>query len=436
MIRPFRRRLFYVLLLCAGGCGPRPDPARLDAIAEQYVKTVLALGRHDAGEVDAYYGPATWRAEADSAAPVPLPQLASRAESLATVAGKVAIGKADEMVRLRQRFLIRQLRAVAARARLMSGDTLTFDDESRALYDVVAPPLADSTLDRTLAELDRLIPGEGSLTDRWIRYQEQFRIPADRVDTVFRAALAECRGRTFRHLVLPDSESFAIEYVKGVSWAGYNWYQGGLRSLIQVNLDQPIYIERAVDLAAHEGYPGHHVYNLMLEHELVRKRGWVEYTVYPLFAPQSLMAEGTAVVGPDVAFGPGEKVAFEQRVLFPLAGLDTSRARPYREILRLTERLGGAQSEAARRYLDRRMSRDSTIAWVMRYRLYSRDRAERSVKFMEKYRSYVVNYSVGADLVRGWLNRQAGDDPEARWTAFRRLLASPRLPADLQDDTD
>jgi hypothetical protein len=436
MIRPFRRRLLLVLFVFAGACAPRPEPARLDAIAEQYVKTVLALGRHDAGEVDAYYGPPAWKAEADSAAPASLLQLSSRAESLATAAEKVAIGNADDMVRLRQRFLIRQLRAVAARARVMSGDSLTFDDESRALYDVVAPPLADTTLDRTLADLDRLIPGKGSLTDRWVRYQEQFRIPPDRIDTVFRAALAECRGRTFRHLVLPDSESFVIEYVKGVSWSGYNWYQGGLRSLIQVNVDLPIYIERAVDLAAHEGYPGHHVYNSMLENELVRRRGWVEYTIYPLFAPQSLMAEGTAVVGPDVAFGPGEKVAFEQRVLFPLAGLDTSQARPYREILRLTERLDGVQTEAARRYLDRRMSRDSTIAWIMRYRLYSRDRAERSVRFIEKYRSYVVNYSVGEDMVTEWMGRRAGKEPEARWTAFRELLASPRLPADLRYDTD
>jgi hypothetical protein len=436
MIRRFRRVVLASMLLCAGACAPRSDPARLDAIGEQYVRTVLALGRHDAGEVDAYYGPPAWKADADSAQPIPLAQLADRADSLATAAEELRLGNAEELVQLRQRFLARQLHAVAARARIMAGAKLSFDDESRALYDIVAPPLADSTLDRTLAELDHRIPGTGPLTDRWIRYQEKFRIPPARIDTVFRAAIAECRGRTFKHLVLPDSESFVVEYVKNQPWSGYNWYQGGFRSLIQVNVELPIFIERAIDLAAHEGYPGHHVYNAMLEHELASKRGWVENTVYPLFAPQSLMAEGTAVFGPEIVFTPDEKVAFERDVLYPLAGIDTSGARPYREILKLIARLDAVQTEAARRYLDGRMSRDSAIAWTMKYRLYSRDRAERSIRFAEKYRSYVVNYSAGSDLVRTWVQREAGNDAEARWTAFRRLLATPRLPSDLKPGTD
>ena len=37
-----------------------------------------------------------------------------------------------------------------------------------------------------------------------------------------------------------------------------------------MNTDLPIYIDRAIDLACHEGYPGHHVYNVLLEKNLVR----------------------------------------------------------------------------------------------------------------------------------------------------------------------
>ena len=104
------------------------------------------------------------------------------------------------------------------------------------------------------------------------------------------------------HLALPPGESFTVEYVTGKSWSGYNWYQGDYRSLIQVNTDLPINIDRAIDLACHEGYPGHHVYNVLLEQHLVRERGWIEYSVYPLFSPQSLIAEGTANYGIEVAF--------------------------------------------------------------------------------------------------------------------------------------
>ena len=150
-------------------------------------------------------------------------------------------------------------------------------------------------------------------------------IPPAKLETVFRAAIAECRARTVAHIALPDSEQFRLQFVTNQVWSGYNWYQGKFQSLIQVNTDLPIFIDRAVDLACHEGYPGHHVYNLLLEQHMVQERGWREFSVYPLFSPQSLIAEGTANFGIDVAFPGEERVRFESEKLFPLAGLDPRR---------------------------------------------------------------------------------------------------------------
>ena len=50
--------------------------------------------------------------------------------------------------------------------------------------------------------------------------------------------------------------------------------------------------------------------------------------MYPLFSPQSLIAEGSANFGIDMAFPAAERVAFERDSLFPLAGLDPSLAEP------------------------------------------------------------------------------------------------------------
>ncbi len=151
-----------------------------------------------------------------------------------------------------------------------------------------------------------LLPGGGPLIERYEEFRQDFIIPRERLDAVFRAAIAACRERTLRYVELPADESFDIEYVTDKPWSGYNWYQGGFHSLIQVNTDLPIFIDRAVDLACHEGYPGHHVYNTLLEKHLTRDRGWVEFFVYPLFSPQSLIAEGTANYGIQIAF-PGRE---------------------------------------------------------------------------------------------------------------------------------
>jgi hypothetical protein len=419
-----------------GGCVPRgsgSSAAALDTAAGRYTLLVLQMGRHDADYVDAYFGPADRQAEAERDS-LSLGRIVAVGDSLRAALGERAPRGADEMTTLRHRFLRRQLAALVARARMLQGDTLSFDQESQALYDVVAPPVEEAMLQRAVARLDSLLPGQGPLAERYERFREGFSIPAARVDTVFKTAIAESRARTRAHMALPDSESFTLEFVHDKPWSGYNWYQGRYHSLIQINLDQPIALERVLDVACHEGYPGHHVYNMLLEQALVERRGWQEFTVYPLYSPLSLIAEGTAVVAQDVAFPRAERAEFEQRTLMPLAGMDASRYERYAQVRAAMDSLAGATLESTRSLLEHRLTREEAIAWNMRYALSTRSRAEQQVRFGERYRSYVVNYDVGKRLVRVWLAAHGGDDshPERRWELYQQLLAKPALPEDLR----
>lgn len=421
--------------------GAQSDPMR--PVAERYVKLVLAVGQHDADYVDAFYGPAEWRKAAE-AEPLPLmaidQQAAALEQDLAAQPASPKPGEGGpvasdaELWGLRRQYLARQLAALRARVAMLQGKRLTFDEESRALYDAVAPTLPEAEFEKVLAQLDARLPGEGTLLERYDRFKQAFVIPTARVDRVFREAVRACRDRTLAHMALPPEERFTIEYVTGKSWSGYNWYQGDYKSLIQVNTDLPIYVDRALDLACHEGYPGHHVYNVLLEKHLVRDRGWIEYTVYPLFSPQSLIAEGTANYGIEVAFSAADRLAFERDVLFPLAGLDARRVAEYYDVLALVDRLSYAGNEAARRYIDGGLDRAGAVAWLEKYAMYTTPRAEQRVKFIDQYRSYVINYNLGKDLIRAYVTRRAGRQASAsrQWAEFTALLSSPRLPSGLK----
>jgi hypothetical protein len=166
----------------------------------------------------------------------------------------------------------------------------------------------------------------------------------------------------------------------------------------------------------------------------VKERGWIEFTVYPLFSPQSLIAEGTANFGIEVAFPGKDRIAFEQATLFPLAGLDPARAPEYYEVQALLDDLSYAGNEAARRYLDGRIDRDAAAAWLEKYALMPRDRAAQRVRFFDQYRSYVINYNYGKDLVRRFIESRGGtaSQPGKRWQEFETLLSSPRLPSGLR----
>ncbi len=403
-------------------------------IAESYVRLVLAVGQHDADYVDAYYGPPEWRAEAE-AGKRPLSEIRTEAAALISelAAGSPAPGD-EEILRLRHQYLQRQLQAMVARVDLLSGRKMTFDEESQALYDAVAPTHGAAHFQEILDQLEQAVPGDGPLAARIEAFRQGFVVPPDRLDRVFQTAIDECRRRTLHHIEVPAQESFVVEYVTGKSWSGYNWYKGGFHSLIQVNTDLPIFIDRAIDLACHEGYPGHHVYNSLLEKHLVRDRGWVELSVYPLFSPQSLIAEGTANFGIEVAFPGGERAAFNREQLYPLAGLDPLKAERYAEVQRLLQGLSYAGNEAARRYLDSEIQRQDAEAWLVRYALMSPERAAQRVRFIDQYRSYVINYNLGQDLVRRYIETRGGtaDHPEKRWQEFAKLISSPRLPSGLR----
>jgi hypothetical protein len=61
-------------------------------------------------------------------------------------------------------------------------------------------------------------------------------------------------------------------------------------------------------------------------------------------------------------------------------------------------------------------------------------RAEQRTRFFDEYRSYVINYNLGKDLVKVYIESRGGTDgePARRWQEFLKLLGSPRLPSGLR----
>ena len=402
-----------------------------DAMARDYMLLVLAGGKFDKSLVDAYYGPEALKHQAEDD-PRSLAELITAAEELRDEV--LAMG--DECrPAARCGFLEKQLRALHVRLSMVAGESYDFDRETALIYDSVAPRHDAAYFEATLEKIDALLPGDAPLAERVEAFRQQFVIPPEKLSEVFDTAMAECRSRTLDHLDLPSDENFSIEYVTDKPWSGYNWYQGGAESLIQINTDLPIFIDRAVDLGCHEGYPGHHTYNALLEAELVNRRGWTEFSVYPLFSPQSLIAEGTANYGIQMAFPGRERFEYERDVLMPMAGLPVEQAETYWQLRQLLKELDYAGVEAARRYIGdegvEKFTRGQAEDWLVRFALSSPERAAQRVRFFDAYGGYVINYNHGRDLVADYIERNAATEAE-RWRVFGELLGSPRLPADLK----
>ncbi len=390
----------------------------LDQEAERYVRLGLELGEYDKDYVDAYLGPKEWAENAKK-------NLRSKdelADAIATLLSDLnQFSSTDSELMIRHGALLRNVRAMDTRIRMAKGETFSFAEEARLIYDATLPVYDFSEFDRTLEEIDKLIPGERDLADRVDAFRNSLVIPEDRLNAVFELAIEECKKRTSEYITLPATEHFVLEYVTEQTWSGYNWYQGDNESLMQINLDFPVKIDRAVGLGCHEGYPGHHVWNVLVENKLLKENGWIEYSIFPLFSPQALIGEGSANYGVDLSFPGDDKSQYERDILFPLAGLDPEKALTLNRLNKLTRKLSHAITATAQGYLDGKISRDEAIEQRRKYALTSRDRAEQSVRFIEQYRSYVLNYNFGKDVVKAYIEKQ-GDDQRSRWQAFERML--------------
>jgi hypothetical protein len=432
-------RLFalFALFALAGGCGVGPEPTAaaaalsLDDVAEQYVKTALAFRTYDDAYVDAYVGPEEWAAEAEAGSAT-LEELRIETRDLIRAVELTEPSEDDRLLRQRRALLRKRLDSMLLRMDMADGKRLPFDEESATLFDAVAPDNDAQAFDKVLARIDALLPGDAPLAERVETFRTRFEIPKDRLSAVFDAAIAECRRRTLAHIDLPDDERFTVEYVTDQPWGGYNWYKGDHYSLIQINTDFPTIIDRAVDLGCHEGYPGHHAYNILIEEALVNGRGWIEFALNPLYGPQSLISEGSANYGIDVAFPGDERREFEKAVLFPLAGLDPAEADRFYDLGDALSELGYAGNEAARDYLNGDITADQAVDWLVKYTLSAPAKARQRVRFFDTYRSYVINYNYGRDLVESYVTRRAGDDIAQRWAEFERILSEPITPSDLR----
>jgi hypothetical protein len=375
----------------------------LDKQFDDYVKLVAALGQRDPDSLDFYAGPAEWLDESQRTY-ASFGDIRRSAEGL--IAGLQQPYHAG-VKEARRSFLLGQLGAIVARVDLLTGTKLTFDEESRRLFGVDAGARDAAGFAAVRRELDQLLPGAGSLSARYAAFDRPYIVPVDRVPAVMSLAVGECRRRTLEHFELPAGERVDVEYVRGMPWSAFTRYRGHGLSTTQINRDFALTIDRLLELACHETYPGHHAINVLLDQP-----------AQPMFSPQTFHTEGAASYAVELTFPGQSRLEFE-RTLCRAAGLPDADLERYLKVARLIDRLRWVQVDVARRYLDGQLEFVRAGRALEDEALMPDGSTESMLKFFNRFRTYSVTYTVGFDAVADFLG--TSDEP-SRWRAFRRWI--------------
>jgi hypothetical protein len=396
----------------------------METIVDRYLELGLRLGRHVDGFVDAYYGPPALRARVDAEPIHPPAELAAdggrlvadldAGEGAGTGAGGVDAG--------RRRWIRAQALGLRTSARKLAGEPIAYLDEVEQCYGARPALVPEDEFAAAHGRLDAALPGTGPLRERYIAWREAHAVPQDRLEAAIRSLADDLRERTRRMFGLPDGEHVEWIFETDKPWSGFNYYEGGLRSRVAINVDLPVLSLSLGHLVAHEAYPGHHTEHSRKEVGLVRRRRWDEETIFLVGTPQCTMAEGLADLAVEVAFGRRPEPIVAEHLAPRGVRYDAEVAAAVAEA---GEALSWVRSNAAIQLHDGRRPVDDVVAYLERWALLPHNRATKAASFLtdETWRAYSHCYTEGLGLCRAWVDGDA--------SRFEHLITEQVLPADL-----
>lgn len=364
----------------------------LNVIAERYLSAANALALHDPSLVGHWIGEVPVPTEARR----PVTELIAVASELDAELEQSGPQQAG-VGRARHHHLHAQVRALLVAARRLMGESLPFDEEARLAFGLEPFGGDSQRFEAIRRRLDDELEGSGPLADRVSAFRQRFSIAPDRQEAVMRVALERCRAAAGPALALPPGESIDVQFTPALGWDAHARYLGGHRTLIEVNGGRPLDLTRALRLACHEGYPGHHTQHLWMDDELAGRRGWVEFRLVPGFGRQLIVAEGAAEAGADLAMPSDRRLAEYRQHLAPAAGLPS---RDLERLVRVEDLVAQVEPiivDIAREYLDNRIGGERARERLREEALIADP--DTMVPFIERQRTRLLAYPAGRALV-------------------------------------
>lgn len=353
-----------------------------DSVAQRYIKLGLRLDKHVEGTVDAYFGP---------------PELA---EEIRKEDPKALVIEAEALLaELGDGWLRDQVLGLRTYAGVLAGEKMSYADEVEGCYGIRPVHTDEASFAAAHEELDRLLPGEGTLSERLALRREASLVPREKIESTMAAVIEEARGQTREIVDLPDGEGIVLETVSDVPWLGFNFYQGGLRGRVAVNVGMKMSAIDLLILAIHETYPGHQAERVMKE-----DLGLIEETIVLTPTPQCLVTEGIGRLAPHVLL-ESEGAGRLARIVLD-AGVDFDLAHEL-AIERASEPCRWAEVNAALMLYDGGASKAETHAYLARWGLLTPDMVDHLIRFITEptSRSYVMNYPAGFELCQAFQRR-------------------------------
>ncbi|MFW9805378.1 MAG: hypothetical protein ACFFFK_01455 [Candidatus Thorarchaeota archaeon] len=269
-------------------------------IGERFVKLCGAIGNYTekltgVSIVDAYTGPKEFH-----------PRKQSREKSSEDLVHDIHLTfdtMRDEVENpLRLDYMMGELHSLNVVVDWLSGRDQSYAELVEGLFQITLKKFPESQIDKSIALLEDSLsdfPGT-NLRDKVTKFGSTGEITGEELQHLIEHELQEKSkevGQMFRDQIfaaigasVPDN-GVQYEAVRNQPWSGYNWYQGGFKSLNQFNIDNKFSKDSLLNVIYHE-YE-HHVSNLWREKAYLNSQN-LELSIVLLHTGRCVISEGTA----------------------------------------------------------------------------------------------------------------------------------------------
>ena len=391
---------------------------------KEYLLLALRINKISDGYVDAYYGPP----ELKTLVEIEPVKSAKELIRVCKVLKKDLLEKINDPTR--QKYIGTMVNAMEVFLRVLNNEQIEFNEQVEAILGVKPKTYENDSEFYTLQkEFTQVYSGKGTLAKRMEMYKERRRIPVSEIIVNFKRALEITRERTkevFPEL-LPESESFKVQLaMEKVNWAFYDRYLGNYNSIIEVNPLQPIYWTTFLNIAAHEGYPGHHTEFSVKNKLLCNQLNWNEHRIILMNTPAGTVTEGIAETASYVLYKAEEKVRIELEEFCPDPDKEDSidilikQSEIKYEVSKFMVHLANLANIEV-------WDKEELFNYGMEFGFIPKENLQNIISFMLDPKSRIVfyTYNYGRDLI----TNKYGFPPKV--DKFRLLLSKPTIASDL-----
>ena len=393
---------------------------------KEYILLALRIDRafrrlEDWPFVDYFYGPAELRTSVESETEQPVANLIRAAIALSDSL------PSQNFEQTRAQFLEKHVTTMEVLCRKLSGQKFILQEVIQQCLDIKPVWKPEVEFDRALALLNQALPGKGDLRKRYLTFRENTTLPLHRSELVLslmRRMLSKARCRTQRFVELPEDEALDVNTVRGKPYGAANWYLGGYRSRLELNVDRPVNLFSLLYQMCHEGYPGHHTEFILKEKNLYLDRGYAEQSIF-IVGPQLVIAEGIASLALEMIFTADEISKWFTERIFSEVDIKTNDIDLSKLIEALSvNMLDDLDANLVLMQWDGR-SDEEMVEYAMEYTPHTEDQIRRTIQSQKSplRQIYAFTYAQAKMLMRPLLQNSNQKQ------VFRRFLTEPVYPS-------